>query len=164
MPGGFNLDFHLEQASVTADSEQMVEELSSSRCGIGRWRVGVAQDLTLAGGCSDIGLAVPSLSLELIKLEISQGGGMALYLGQPSTDRTGRVNSERLYNGDRSTSYQPRMVRCMDTMVGEEEVEVTDPLMLVQSASHSDSDSDKWTDSLIVWLGLIVSIYTVRDK
>lgn len=134
VPGGFNLDFHLEQASVAAHSKQMATELNSSPCGRGRWVVGQPQDLTLAGGCLDIGLALPSLSLELVKLEMSGGGGMALFLGQPNTDRAGRMNSERLYNGDRSTAYQARMVRC-----GDWEVEDVKPLMLAQRDSHSGS-------------------------
>ena len=137
MPGGFNLDFNLEQASVTADSEQMVSELNSSPCGGGGWSLSVAQDLTMAGGCSNIGLTVPSLSLELVKLEMNQVGSIGLYLGQPSTDRTRGMDRGRLYNGDRSTAYQPRMVRCRDTMMQVEEVKVIDPLMLVHSASRS---------------------------
>ena len=155
VPGGFNLDFHLEQASVTADSKQMAKELNSSPCGRGRWVVGEPQDLTLAGGCLDIGLAIPSLSLELVKLEMSGGGGMALFLGQPNTDRAGRMNSERLYNGDRSTAYQARMVRCRDNMV---EVQVVEPLMLAQRDSyskrygHSHSDGHSISQSWILWL------------
>ena len=159
VPGGFNLDFHLEQASVTADSKQMAKELNSSPCGRGRWVVGEPQDLTLAGGCLGIGLAIPSLSLELVKLEMSGGGGMALFLGQPNTDRAGRMNSERLYNGDRSTAYQARMVRCRDNKV---EVDLVEPLMLVQRDSYSDSyglsHSGSYSGGWILWLMIVVTM------
>ena len=155
VPGGFNLDFHLEEASVTADSKQMAKELNSSPCGRGRWVVGEPQ--YLAGGCADIGLALPSLSLELVKLEMSGGGGMALFLGQPNTDRAGRMNSERLYNGERSTAYQARMVRCRDN-----KVEVVEPLMLVQRDSYSDSYglnySGSYSGGWILWLMIVVTM------
>ena len=74
------MDFHLEQAEVTADSEQMAAELSKSLCGNKRWVVGVAQDLTIAGGCKDIGLALHSLSLELMKPVVN----ISIFIGNSS--------------------------------------------------------------------------------
>ena len=105
----------------------MAKELSTSSCGSDKWTIGVAKDVTRAGGCKDIGLALPSLSLELVKLVRNKEGSMALYLGQPSTDKVGRMNSERLYNGDRSTAYTAKMVHCRDYIK-----EVTEPLKLVR--------------------------------
>ena len=78
---------------------------------------------------------------------------MTLYLGQTNTDRAGRMNSERLYNGDRSTAYTAKMVRCRDTMV-----EVVEPLKLVQSDSHGHSHSYSHSDSRIAWFIILVSL------
>ena len=103
----------------------------------------------MAGGCRDIGLALPSLSLELVKLEMKKEGGMALYLGQPNTDRQGRMKSERLYNGDRSTAYTYKMVRCRDN-----NREVGEPLKLVQREGRSSSIGI----SGLSWVNLVMSL------
>ena len=41
------------------------------------------QDVTTQGGCSELGLTVPSLSLEIIKVELSNQANLELFLGQP---------------------------------------------------------------------------------
>ena len=108
---------------MTADSEQMVRELDSSQCGSEKWEKDCTQDLTDGGGCLDIGLLVPSLSLELARLEIRETGGkresfgrrkgISLYLGQPSTDRASKINSGMRIN-ERRTSYGARLVKCSE--------------------------------------------------
>ena len=39
--------------------------------------------MTAQGGCSELGLTVPSLSLEIIKVELSKKADLELFLGQP---------------------------------------------------------------------------------
>ena len=77
------------------------------------WLKDKNQDLTECGGCSDIGLIVPSLSLELGRLENRKSKtnerSIGLYLGQPSTDKASKINS-----GVRITSYGDVLVKCND--------------------------------------------------
>ena len=39
--------------------------------------------MTAQGGCLELGLVVPSLSLEIIKVELSNQANLQLFLGQP---------------------------------------------------------------------------------
>ena len=78
IPGGWQLNLYLLNATVTPESDQMAAELSSSGCGAAPWKVREAQDLRF--GCSAIGLKVPANTKELARIEESPFG-LDLLLG-----------------------------------------------------------------------------------
>ena len=41
----------------------------------------------MEGGCSELGLSVPSISLEIIKVELSDQANLQLFLGQPRLEQ-----------------------------------------------------------------------------
>ena len=84
VPGAANIDFLLTKAAVRPQSQQILSQLNSSTCGLQElWELDDYQDVTAQGGCSELGLTVPSLSLEIIKVELSKQANLELFLGQP---------------------------------------------------------------------------------
>ena len=84
VPGAANIDFLLTKAAVRPQSQQILSQLNSSTCGLQElWELDDYQDVTAQGGCSELGLTVPSLSLEIIKVELSNNANLKLFLGQP---------------------------------------------------------------------------------
>ena len=83
MPGGWQLNLHLLNATVTPESLQMAAELSTSGCGKPPWKIGEPQELKF--GCSAIGLKVPADTRELARIEESPFG-LVLLLGLPPSN------------------------------------------------------------------------------
>jgi hypothetical protein len=87
--------FKIKTASVTAFTADLASQLSAlpaGSCGGSghsgwAWPVGVAQDVTGTRGCAALGLHLPLLERELMRMEPSRrGGGLLLYLGQTDTE------------------------------------------------------------------------------
>ena len=78
VPGGWQLNLNLLNATVTPESGQMTAELSTSGCGTTPWKIGESQELKF--GCSAIGLKVPANTKELARIEESPNG-LVLLLG-----------------------------------------------------------------------------------
>ena len=78
VPGGWQLDLNLLNATVTPESDQMTAELSTSGCGTTPWKIREPQELKF--GCSAIGLKVPANTKELARIEESPNG-LILLLG-----------------------------------------------------------------------------------
>ena len=78
VPGGWQLDLNLLNATVTPESDQMTAELSTSGCGTTPWKTREPQELKF--GCSAIGLKVPANTKELARIEESPNG-LILLLG-----------------------------------------------------------------------------------
>ena len=136
----------------------MVKELNSSPCGRKMWLKDKNQDLTESGGCADIGLIVPSLSLELARLENRKSKtndrSIDLYLGQPSTDTASKINSG-VRISERSTSYGDVLVKCNEGKQLEPEAQ-----KLVMKGMATDLKNKRsWTMFLEIILIYFVMIF-----
>ena len=78
VPGGWQLNLHLLNATLIPESHQMTAELSTSGCGTKAWKIREPQRLKF--GCSAIGLKVPAKTKELARIEESPKG-LVLLLG-----------------------------------------------------------------------------------
>lgn len=70
------------------------------------FQVGVPRDLTATHGCAPLGIVVPAVRYELVRVDVDSWGQSLLYLGQPDTENRRGGPSER------PTAYQPALVRC----------------------------------------------------
>lgn len=109
--GALQADFHVERAALTVLDSDLVASLQADPLcgggfGFGEWRVGVPRDLTAAHGCAPLGLVVPAIRYELVRVDVDSWGQSLLYLGQPDTENRRGGPSER------PTAYQPPLVRC----------------------------------------------------
>lgn len=113
--GALQADFHVERAALTVLDANLLASLQADPlCGGGlglglgfrEWRVGVARDLTAAHGCAPLGLVVPAIRYELVRVDVDTWGQSLLYLGQPDTE------NRRGGPAERPTAYQPPLVRC----------------------------------------------------
>ena len=111
----FQFDVKLNRMWLTAQDARIVNLLSEDMGGgvcaqSGSWRAGARQDVTSTGGCAMLGLKVPVMAFELIRLEREHHKTL-LYMGQGHTIRT----QEMLDPSDlpsRSNSFQAPLVWC----------------------------------------------------
>lgn len=111
MDGGTNFEFKIKRAVITPHTASLARQLNaspSSSCGRkGAWQQGVPQDVTPTGGCAGMGLKIPLLEYDLLKMETThRGTNVLLFLGQTETER------ESAAFGKRPTSYQPALIQC----------------------------------------------------
>ncbi|KAK3908429.1 Protein APCDD1 [Frankliniella fusca] len=111
--GALQADFRVERAALTVLDAGMAASLRADpRCGGGlglglaEWQVGVPRDLTATHGCAPLGLVVPAVRYELVRVDMDSWGQSLLYLGQPDTE------NRRGGPAERPTAYQPPLVRC----------------------------------------------------
>ena len=64
------------------------------------------RDLTATLGCAPLGIVVPAVRYELLRVDVDAWGQSLLYLGQPDTE------NQRGGPSERPTAYQPALVRC----------------------------------------------------
>ena len=146
----------IKNAAIAAHAEHLAAQLNASTPGTcgrsGEWHVGESHDVTTTGGCLGLGLKIPLIEHDLLKMESSRprGSDLLLYLGQTHTTSSD-VNR-------RPTSYQPGLVRCAPGSSSPEvEVEVPavtavvndDVFPLVQVAQLTQRRNDAPNDKRI---------------
>ena len=93
-----------------------------NRCGLdGSWRVNQAQDVTSTGGCAGLGIRVPSMALDLLRVDVDAAGQTLLSFGDvavhqeasPTTTTTQpQSQPQRRQPTARPTSYLPALRQC----------------------------------------------------
>eukprot|EP00094_Tigriopus_californicus_P002228 TCALIF_02151-PA protein Name:"Similar to apcdd1 Protein APCDD1 (Xenopus tropicalis)" AED:0.11 eAED:0.11 QI:0/0.8/0.83/0.83/1/1/6/47/590 len=116
--GGSNFEFKIKEASIKPQTESLARQLNAvptGSCGSrGQWRLDDYQDITQTNGCKAMGLKIPIIEKDLLKIEIDQRANafakphLLLYLGQTDTDQ--RESSSTYFT--RPTSYQPPLIQC----------------------------------------------------
>ena len=102
-------DFKVVQLKLQADHQGIADTLNQPgvKCGIpGKWSVGVEQDLSITKGCRPLGLRVPHVEYELMKIE-KDHHKYKLYVGQRRSDGKSPTTPD-----DRPTSFQPALIKC----------------------------------------------------
>lgn len=73
----------------------------------GGWKIGRSQDVTATGGCIGLGIRVPTVANDLLKMDLNLVGQPLLYFGI-AENPTEPVNNQPV----RPTSYLPAMEQC----------------------------------------------------
>ncbi|XP_017772834.1 PREDICTED: protein APCDD1-like, partial [Nicrophorus vespilloides] len=135
IPASTNIDLILENASLIIHSRRMVREMNLLKtCGPYNWKLGQAQDLSSTRGCAQLGILVPSVHYDIVKVEINYEGNCLLYLGQFDTDNMPTTNA------DRPSAFQEPLVKCGEApnFIGEED-EYYDDLMMYNSSIQTQN-------------------------
>ena len=106
--GATPVQLRVERASVTVWDSSISRDLQADPpCGApDLWQVGVQNDLSLSPGCALLGIGVPNLDYDIVRVDMDDWGSALLYFGQPDTDNKRRGPDER------PTSYQLPLLRC----------------------------------------------------
>uniref|UniRef100_A0A1Y1L181 APCDD1 domain-containing protein n=1 Tax=Photinus pyralis TaxID=7054 RepID=A0A1Y1L181_PHOPY len=122
-----NIEFKIEKAPLVIYDQGLIEYMPWENCGKLRWKIGVGQELAETGGCEQLGIIIPSVQYDIVKMEMSYQGLWLLFLGQADTEnsprdtplkrptafqvplvRCGEAHSQHLFNSDYEDSGQPR--------------------------------------------------------
>lgn len=107
--GSTNFDFQIERASLTVFEKEMLDELKNSRsCGSGLWQLGIPRELSSTNGCLQLGILIPSIQYEIIKVDMDFRGSTLLLMGQADTDNQPRTKYQR------PTAYQDPLIHCSE--------------------------------------------------
>ena len=148
----YHYDFKVLQAKVTAEDQRMSrtlnEQQGSSDCGQQEeWEVGREQDVTSTRGCAPLGITVPHVEYELLKVEKDHKKSK-LYLGQRATDGQGPETPQK-----RPTSFQPPLVKCSRSL----ENDFRPPVKAKVHVYHRGSSSHLATS---IYLTLTMVLYS----
>lgn len=115
LKSSFNIDLQIEKATLTLHSNRMIRNSKNYRnCGSEIWTKGIAQDISLTNGCVPLGIIVPSVQYDIIKIEMNYEGACLLFLGQPDTDNLPRTKMER------PTAFDFPLVKCSEDLASED--------------------------------------------
>jgi hypothetical protein len=107
MTGVSNIDFQIETASLTALDARVITEMRlPGFCGVGQWKVNVPKELATTNGCIYLGIFIPSVRFDVVKVEMDYQGSWLLFLGQADTNNLPTTMS------DRPTAFQLPLVKC----------------------------------------------------
>lgn len=111
IPDAFHCDFEVLESSITPKDKQFASNLNGlPSCGIkSSWKVGKEGNLSVSGGCKELGITVPSIELELIRFDMKKLGLVFLFLGDGSEEHK------------RPTNFQFPLVQCSSHEVYESE-------------------------------------------
>ncbi|XP_071086992.1 protein APCDD1-like [Haliotis cracherodii] len=110
IPHSKDYSFKVTRLKVTPKSGQIVGHLNhyqGGKCGTDRsWVVGVEQDVTFTNGCVTLGIQLPNIEQEILKMEVVHRQ-LHLLVGSRFTDApTTRFRDKR------PTSFQEPLVKC----------------------------------------------------
>lgn len=105
--GTTNINFHIERASLTVLDRRMIYDMKlEGMCGSEKWVVNVPQELSTTNGCAPLGISLPSILTDIVKLEVDYRGSFLLFLGQVHTDSLQTESTER------PSAFQLPLVKC----------------------------------------------------
>ncbi|KAJ8967445.1 hypothetical protein NQ317_015256 [Molorchus minor] len=107
LKGAANIDFHIEKASLTVLDQRMIYDMKlPGLCGKDKWEVNVPKELSSTNGCVQLGIILPSIQNDIVKLEMDYKGACLLYLGQVETDTLQPSTTKR------PSAFQLPLVKC----------------------------------------------------
>lgn len=111
IPDACHCDFEVLDSTITPRDKQFASNLNGlPSCGLkSSWKVGKAGNLSISGGCKELGITVPSIELELIRFDVKKPGLLFLYLGDGSEEHK------------RPTNFQFPLVQCSSLETDEAE-------------------------------------------
>ncbi|XP_013419658.1 protein APCDD1 isoform X1 [Lingula anatina] len=111
VPGAREFKFSVTVMKIRPDTQTYANNLNAEpvgSCGIpGKWETGAFQDVQDTGGCTRLGVSVPYVEYEILKLETTHRS-TELYLGQRPSD-----GAQPSSPSNRPTSFQPPLRKCL---------------------------------------------------
>lgn len=163
MDGGSDFEFKIKEASIKPQTEALARQLNAvptGSCGLrGQWRRDTYHDITKTGGCKAMGLKIPIIEKDLLKIEIDQRVDalarphLLLYLGQTDTEQ--RESSATYFR--RPTSYQPPLIQChVDPGY---HVLTNELFPLVQALRMSPNEASNIGSKATAYLSALLAVY-----
>lgn len=113
--GTTNFEFLIERASLTVLEQSMLTDMVHNRnCGSGPWELGVPRELSSTNGCLQLGILIPSIQYEIVRIDVDIRGSTLLLLGQADTDNQPRTKYQR------PTAFQDPLVHCSNLPLSSE--------------------------------------------
>lgn len=104
-----NIDFHIDRATLTALEEKVITDMRlTGFCGVGEWKANVPKELGPTNGCLYLGIVIPSIRFDVVKMEMDYRGVWLLFLGQADTNNLPTMDNER------PTAFQLPLVKCRE--------------------------------------------------
>ncbi|XP_030750860.1 protein APCDD1-like [Sitophilus oryzae] len=104
-----NIDFSIERASLMVIDEKMIYDMRlPGLCGLDEWEVNVPKELSTTGGCPQLGITLPSILHDILKIEMDYKGAILLFLGQVKTDIFNTASDGSL----RPSAFQLPLMKC----------------------------------------------------
>ncbi|KAI9557447.1 hypothetical protein GHT06_017275 [Daphnia sinensis] len=167
--GATEFDFFVQSVVITVHDEPTARNLNGlkgNQCAMdGSWRVDRPQDVTHTGGCIGLGIRVPTVANDLLKMDVNGIGHPLLYFGiaeNPSEPRTPpKSGSTTELDLIRPTSYLPPLQQCQS--IWEDLGSVNDasnelgPIIPHARVSGDSSGSSSVTFSCVFWWALTLT-------
>ncbi len=138
--GGTEDELSVTKAVLNPQSQPLVDLLNSgaaNSCGNAKWQLNVEQDISATKGCAALGIQLPTLEYELIKIENGE-----FFQGTRPTDGSRPITTDK-----RATSYQAGLVKSSGNQSG--------PGVPDTGFGSSNMDSGS---SLAIWLVAILGL------
>ncbi|XP_064485569.1 protein APCDD1-like [Ornithodoros turicata] len=158
--GATNYNFKLLRAQVVPQDPGISNNLNAAaedgRCA-GPWHVNQSRDVSATGGCSLLGLAVPSIKYDVVKMEVDIYGNALLFLGDVDTD------GEATLQNHRPTSYQVPLIQCktFSDLVSDKVTYNLPRAQLMAITTDSCSRMEVSWLSLVALLGCVIYVWTI---
>ncbi|XP_044757760.1 protein APCDD1-like [Coccinella septempunctata] len=115
--GSYDIDFNIERASLTVMDQRMITDMHlTDTCGLDEWVVNVPKELSSTKGCLQLGIVLPSVLQDIVKIEMDFRGSLILFLGQSDSDNLPSLMKER------PTAFQPPLMKCGDVTAYSQEL------------------------------------------
>lgn len=112
--GSKHYSFKVTRLKVIPHDQATVNSLNhydGTGCGKAHaWKIGQEQDVTRTGGCVTLGIRLPNMEEDLMKMQVSHRK-LHLYVGQRLRDR----KAGTAYQRERPTAFQEPLVKCDQT-------------------------------------------------
>lgn len=108
--GAMDYNLRLIRLKITPRDHKTVEIMNfyyGDKCGIPKsWKVGVTQDVTSTNGCATLGIELPKVEFQLLKLD-KEHHNERLFIGHRPTEGNDMSAREK-----RPTSFQEPLIKC----------------------------------------------------
>ncbi|XP_041376852.1 protein APCDD1-like [Gigantopelta aegis] len=116
IPNAKDYSFKVTRLKITPKDIRVTDHLnyySGGECGKAKtWKLGVEQDVTFTNGCVTLGIQLPNIEQEVLKMEVVHRK-LHLYVGERFTDEP-----VRRFRDKRPTSFQEPLVKCDSVSMG----------------------------------------------
>ncbi|KAJ8303546.1 hypothetical protein KUTeg_019942 [Tegillarca granosa] len=123
IPGSTEFNFRVTRLKVTPKNKQTTDSLNyfnGHDCGMPKsWRINMQQDVTSTGGCLTLGITLPNVEFEIMKMEI-RNRRIYLYIGKRPSDGHSMRTPDR-----RPTAFQSPLVKCTNNMIHDNNIVIS---------------------------------------
>ena len=159
IPNAKDYSFKVTRLKITPKDAKVTEHLnyySGPECGKAKtWRLGVEQDVTFTNGCVTLGIQLPNIEQEILKMEVVHRK-LHLYVGQRFTDEP-----VRRFRDKRPTSFQEPLVKCDSVSMGMHINSVYGGGQVLPLVASESPSSSSLTVSVSSWVVVVCVAFTL---